>query len=186
MSNRRFFLTIACILPWLFSCEIHYNTFEDNSNQVPEFVLENAVITRWEKSVLRVSARAAQVEQYKRQNVYFARDVSCEIFDEEGALQTTGSFGYVSADTDTELYTLHGDIGVENRAEQTSVQAQALMWSGKTGLLSSSGGDRVTIRRTGETPFSFTGTGFAADTFNRTYRFTAVSGNIATGEEAAP
>jgi LPS export ABC transporter protein LptC len=166
-----------------FSCAIHYNAFEDNSEVVPEFVLEDAAVTRWENAVLRVSAKAGRVEQYKRLNTYFARDVSCEIYDEKGGLQTTGAFGYVSANTDKELYTLYSDIVVENRSENTTVRAQSLRWSGKSGLLASAKDDAVTISRAGETPFSFTGSGFAADTFNHTYRFKSVSGRITTGGE---
>jgi len=184
-SARRFRLfpavSAAALCAALVSCEIHYNSFEDHSADVPEFVLENAVIERYEKSLLRVRAGAALVEQYKRQNVYYARDVSCEIFDEAGELQSTASFGEVSADVDAELYTLHGAIRVENHAENTKVAAEALQWSGKTGLLSGDARGSVTIERGGTAPFSFTGRGFSADTFSRTYRFRAVTGRIDSG-----
>jgi hypothetical protein len=183
MNRLRFAGLALPLVAWAFSgCAINYETNIDNSATVPEFVLENASVTRWEDSTLRVMASAAMVEQYKSQDVYYARDVSCEIYDEAGELQTVGAFGFVSADTKEELYTLHGNINIENRAEETSVRAQSIIWSGNTGLLASAENDSVTISKSGSTPFSFTGKGFQADTFNRAFRFLNVSGTIVSGE----
>ena len=208
-----------CLFAWcvsiflLISCAIQYDTIVDNSDEVPEFVLANAKISRYEKSKLRVSVNAAMVEQYKQQSLYYAKDVSCEIFSEEGELQTEVSFGYAAADTGKEIYTLFDSITVNNYAEDTMVNAESLKWSGKTGLLASRENSEVVITRhslessvqrddednveeavlAGEpepapeaasdgSPFVFSGQGFHADVFRRTYRFSGVSGTIESGE----
>jgi len=180
MTKHCFFALFACAL--FASCSIQYNTIEDNSDRVPEFVLEQASVSRYENSLLKVSANASRVEQYKQKNIFFAQDVSCEVYDETGELQTTGSFGFVVADTDSEVYTLFDQISINNYAENTSVRAEELKWSGKTGLLSSGSGSTVTIVRTSETAFEFSGIDFTADTFNRTYQFNIVNGTITSGE----
>jgi hypothetical protein len=174
-------IAAACICV---SCAIQYNTIEDNSDVVPEFILKNATVSRYENSVLRVSASATQVEQYKQKNIYYAEDVSCAVFAEDGALQTEGSFGFVAADTDNEVYTLFDSITVDNHTENTGVRAESLKWSGKTGLLASGADSIVSITRiSGEsTSFTFSGRGFSADTFKRTYTFTGISGTINSGE----
>jgi hypothetical protein len=219
MDNRPCFFALCASIFVLISCAIQYDNIVDNSDEVPEFVLANAKISRYEKSQLRVSVSAALVEQYKMQSLYYARDVSCLIFSQDGELQTEVSFGFAAADTGRELYTLFDAITVNNYAEDTMVNAESLLWSGKTGLLASGKTDEVTITRVTLTPpsseqqeaqtegdlelrvlagepepapaleetqesssFVFSGHGFFADAFRRTYQFTGVSGTIESGE----
>jgi LPS export ABC transporter protein LptC len=176
-------LTAALFMFGCVSCAIQYNTIEDNSDNVPEFMLRDAVVSRYENSQLKVRADAGLIEQYKQQNIFFAQNVACEVYADDGTLQTTGAFGFVVADTDSEVYTLFDNISVENHAENTSVRAEQLKWSGKTGLLASGNDSPVTIIRAGETAFEFSGVGFSADTFNRTYQFSGVSGTIIADAE---
>jgi LPS export ABC transporter protein LptC len=178
----------------LVSCSIQYQTIADNSEEVPEFTLRNASVSRYEQGVLRVTASADLVEQYKKKNIYYAQNVECEIFEEDGTLQTKGIFGFVAADIDNKVYTFFDSVTVDNYSEKTSVRAETLKWSGKTGLLASGRESTVTIIREAEdnssqenpegnaTTFSFTGSGFSADSNKRTYRFSEVSGKIDSRE----
>ncbi|GMO51574.1 MAG: hypothetical protein Pg6C_16410 [Treponemataceae bacterium] len=183
-----------------FSCSVEYDTIIDNSDDVPEFILWNASIERYESGICRVRAKAGIVEQYKQKNIYYAQDVECDVFAEDGAPQTKGAFGFAAADIDNELYTFFDSITVDNYSENTGVRAESLKWSGKSGLLASDAGSVVTITRQTEdadqtsdgaendgnelsTAFSFTGYGFSADSNRRTYQFSDISGTIDSGDQ---
>jgi hypothetical protein len=195
--NRVSFFAVLCAAVLSASCSIQYQSVADNSDAVPEFTLRNASVSRYEKGVLRVRADAALVEQYKNKNVYYAQGVECEVFADDRALQTKGMFGFIAADIDNELYTFFDSVTIENYSEETSVRAETLKWSGKTGLLASAKESTVTITRQnadagnfeGEIPaggsisFSFTGSGFSADAKKRTYRFSDAAGRIDTEEK---
>jgi hypothetical protein len=180
---------LAALLP---SCSIAYNNFQTDSSGVPEFLLETAVLTRYEDGKPSVRLEAGLFEQYQNDNAIYGSGTSFSVSSAEGEQTARGNCGLFSADTDTEIYTLFDSIRVESVRENFEIRASELKWSGDSGVLTSGQDTAVSIVRGknagdsgGGSNFSLSGTGFSANTRERTYRFSgAVTGTFVTGEDA--
>jgi hypothetical protein len=187
---RRFLLLapLAAMLFFLVGCELTYGEFEDTTDSTPEILLSGAKITRYEKRRLTAELSADLVEQYKNSNTIYGSNVSFVVYENDETEIGRGSCGLFSADTVTENYVLFDSIQFENIRDQFELQAAAIKWSAKSGLLASEKGGIVSIiqsRRSensaNKSRFSLSGTEFSVHRNTRTFEFNApVAGTFET------
>jgi hypothetical protein len=157
-------------------------------------LLEDAHLVRYEEGRPLVQIRAAVLEQYKGGGAIYGSDIAFTVQDKADDLIAQGGCGYFSADTKSKEYRLFDGISVVSSRDHINIHAEALKWFGETGSLISGRETEVSIERArderasetgGISNFVLTGTGFSANTFERTYQFAgAVSGRIVTDSDA--
>ena len=165
----------------LFSCTLKYGEELANESVLPEFIFENSTFTRYEDNIKTINLNAERLEQYKSGKSMYAKNVSFNIFDNNGNLETSGKCGLMGADTKTEKYLLFENIEISQEKDDIAISAQALKWDGKTEQLTSGLDDVVSIKKEGT---QIRGSGFSASGVSRNFVFTGyVSGSIDTTED---
>ena len=174
--GTRFLLLI--ILPFLFlSCSLKEGEELDIENIVPEFVFSNAKMTRYENNSVTFELNAETIEQYKNSSQTFAKDVKFSSY-EKNKLVTEGSCNFIGANTDSELYSLYGDIKLFSKEQNVNFFADELKWNGKTEQLVGGKSDTVRIEKDNTV---IIGSGFAASGVSGNFSFSgSVSGDIET------
>lgn len=177
-KSIRLILVILQVL--FFSCSLKYGSTVSVEDVVPEFSFEDAKYTRVEDGKVSFYLEAGKLEQYKNSSATYAQDVDFTVY-EDGEITVSGECGYLSADTKTEIYSLHDDIYIDSVEKDLKVKAKNLKWDGKTEQLVSGRTDNVTVETS---EVKVVGSGFSASGVSNSYEFTAmVSGNIETKEE---
>ncbi|MDR3284770.1 MAG: hypothetical protein LBS97_06300 [Treponema sp.] len=172
------------------SCELSYMVIPDTSGTTPEFLLSGAKITRFKNKVLTAELAAEMIEQYKGNTGVYGSQVSFTVYEDDGTEIGKGRCGLFSADIDNEVYLLFDGIVFENSRDKFELNAQAMKWAAKQGLLASEQGTEVTIvknRGSGDgdsqSRFSLSGSEFSANGHRHTFEFNApVSGVFETGD----
>ena len=149
----------------------------DIENIVPEFVFSNAKMTRYENNSVTLELNAETIEQYKNSSQTFAKDVEFSSY-EKNKLVTEGSCNFIGANTDSELYSLYGDIKLFSKEQNVNFFADELKWNGKTEQLVGGKSDTVRIEKDNTV---IIGSGFAASGVSGNFSFSgSVSGDIET------
>ena len=149
----------------------------DIENIVPEFVFSNAKMTRYENNSVTLELNAETIEQYKNSSQTFAKDVKFSSY-EKNKLVTEGSCNFIGANTDSELYSLYGDIKLFSKEQNVNFFADELKWNGKTEQLVGGKSDTVRIEKDNTV---IIGSGFAASGVSGNFSFSGtVSGDIET------
>ncbi len=149
----------------------------DIENIVPEFVFSNAKMTRYENNSVTLELNAETIEQYKNSSQTFAKDVKFSSY-EKNKLVTEGSCNFIGANTDSELYSLYGDIKLFSKEQNVNFFADELKWNGKTEQLVGGKSDTVRIEKDNTV---IIGSGFAASGVSGNFSFSgSVSGDIET------
>lgn len=169
MRKIIFFLSFLIVLTT--GCSVTYTEPPFVEDKIPEFVFQNASMSRFHNNQLITDIEAEFLEQYRNTSNSYGKNVTFNSY-EDGQLETSGSCGYISANGDLEVYELFDNIQLENHTEGVKVFADGLKYNGKTEQLTSGKGDSVTIEN--ETT-SLRGTGFAASGVSKSYSF---SGNV--------
>lgn len=172
------------------SCSLDYGqVFEDNS-RVPEFIFNDVKMTRIEEGSQTVALHAGTLEQYKNSGVTYGKQVTFENFDKNGKKTVQGNCTLLSADTDTEIYTLYDNITLTSFEQDIQIIAENLKWNNKNEQLTSGANDKVIIKSGGFDPENsasthseMSGTGFSASSISLSYRFVSdISGTIETDD----
>ena len=168
------------------SCSLDYGSEEAAETQViPEYSFTQADFMQYEDGQLSLSMTAAGMEQYRDDDALYGCDISFFVYDEDGSVSADGACGLISADTNTDSYTLSGGIRINGYEEELTFAGEKLRWNGSTEQLAGGSGDTVSITQEGDSRVVVTGRGFAASGISRTYAFSgAVSGTIETAESA--
>jgi hypothetical protein len=91
---------------------------------------------------------------------------------------TEGSCNFIGANTDSELYSLYGDIKLFSKEQNVNFFADELKWNGKTEQLVGGKSDTVRIEKDNTV---IIGSGFAASGVSGNFSFSgSVSGDIET------
>lgn len=167
-----------------FSCSVKYEETVRAEDSVPEFVFLNVELKRYEQNKLSVSFTAEQLEQYKNSSESYAKKISFSAYDDKGKLSTEGFCNLLSANTDTELYTLFDNIEVFSNEDNTKFYADSLKWNAKSEQLTSDKTDTIKIEKDDAIIY---GSGFSASGISKTFRFSStVSGEINTKDQDSP
>lgn len=170
------FLFLLTISFTFLACSIKYDSTVEVSDVVPEFVFEEATVSRYENKKLKVYVEAGKLEEYKDSSETFAKDVEFCAYDDKSEVSTEGLCGYLYADTDKKIYQLYDNIELNSISEKTKFYADVLRWNEKTEQLTSGKSDLVKIEKEDTVMF---GSGFSASGVSKTFSFTgSVSGDI--------
>ncbi len=173
------FLIFSTLL--FFSCSVKYEETVRAEDAVPEFIFSNVELKRYEKNKLSISFSAEQLEQYKKSSESYAKNIEFSAYDDKGKLSTEGSCNLLSANTDTEVYTLFDDIEVFSSEDNTKFYADSLKWNAKSEQLTSDKTDTIKIEKDDAVIY---GSGFSASGISKTFRFSStVSGEINTKDQ---
>ena len=169
-------MLISIILISGFSCSLKYDEVVNAEESNPEFVFTHARMIRYKKAEESVEVYADSIEQYKDSDQTYAKNVSFTTYDDNQAVETEGSCGYVYADSEKEIYELYDGIKLYNKAQNTNFFANTLKWNGKTEQLTGGKRDTAKIEKDGTVIY---GTGFSASGVSKTFSFSGtVSGEI--------
>ena len=164
-----------------FSCSVKYEETVRAEDAVPEFIFSNVELTRFEKNKISVSFSAEQLEQYKNSSESYAKKIEFSAYDDKGKLSTEGSCDLLSANTDTEVYTLFDNIEVFSSKENSKFYADSLKWNAKSEQLTSDKSDTIKIEKDDAVIY---GSGFSASGISKIFRFSStVSGEINTKDQ---
>jgi hypothetical protein len=134
-------------------------------------------MTRYENNSVTLELNAETIEQYKNSSQTFAKDVKFSSY-EKNKLVTEGSCNFIGANTDSELYSLYGDIKLFSKEQNVNFFADELKWNGKTEQLVGGKSDTVRIEKDNTV---IIGSGFAASGVSGNFSFSgSVSGDIET------
>ncbi len=168
-------------MPFFFSCSLKYDEGLDAEKNNPEFVFNEAKLIRYKNAREDVKVQAQKIEQYKDSALTYGHNVKFLTYDEDHALETEGSCGYLYADPDNEIYELFDGIKLFSRIQNTNFYADMLRWNGKTEQLSGGRRDNVRIEKDGTIIY---GTGFSASSISKKFSFAGtVSGDIETKDQ---
>ena len=173
--KKLLFLGVTAVL--FSACSLKYEDTVQVESRVPEFVFENTTMTRYEDNAITFKMNAGTLEQYKNSNQTYAKDVNFAAY-EDNEISTEGSCGLLSADSDTEIYTLYDEIQLFNHSESMKFYANVIKWNAKNEQLTSGRGDMVRIEKDDAV---IRGTGFSASGIGKTFSFKGtVTGEIET------
>jgi len=181
MMKKIFYICTVSVL--FLSCSIKYDTTVEVSDVVPEFVFEDAALSRFENKKIKAQVEAEMLEEYKDSSETFAKGVAFSSYDDKSKVTTEGLCGFLYADTDKKIYELYDNIELNSVSEQTKFFADVIKWNEKTEQLTSGKSDMVRIEKKDTVMF---GSGFSASGVSKTFSFTgSVSGDIVTKESDA-
>ncbi|BDC95449.1 LPS export ABC transporter periplasmic protein LptC [Treponema saccharophilum] len=178
MKTAAIALSSLIIIP---SCSLQYAREENPESANPEFTFNNARFFRVEKNRTTMEMSAAKIEQYKTDSMSFAKDAEFRTYKDDGALETSGRCDLISADTGNERYMMFGNITVDVKSQEMTIQAESLNFDQKNEQIT--GGAQMPVRVT-KNGTEIEGTGFSASGVSKTFSFSsAVSGTIETDDE---
>lgn len=181
MKAKMFPFTIIIsliLLSGLISCSVKYDEIVNVENTTPEFIFQDANLTRYEDMVPKNQVSAEVIEEYKNSPETFAKGVTFKSYDEKGNVDTEGECGYLYTNTKNELYELYDDIKLFSYTQNTKFFADSLRWNSKNEQLIGGKNDMVKIEKDDTVIY---GSGFAASGVSKIYSFSgSVSGDIET------
>ncbi len=169
------FSALLCVFFTLTACSFNYSE-GSGSSVPPDMTFSRTKATRYSDGKKTMEITAESLEIYNPEKIWAGERISFTEYQENGKEPNSSSAGLMLLDEKNEVYTL-GDGVVFNLPEDNmKVKAGDLRWNKKEGFLSSPVDGSVEIESGGITAG---GTGFFADTKDRTYRFSrAVSGKM--------
>ena len=181
--HRSFIIPVFLLfVPLTGGCSLKYS--EDTHNiedKEPEFIFSGAEFKRYENSKNKVSMSAQKLEQYKGGIKTYADNVNFTIMKDDGNIDTEGSCGLLSSDSQAQKYSLYNGIQIFNHSRNVQIKADQLRWNGKNEQLTSGRNDTITITKEGTT---IRGSGFSASGVSNEFAFSgAVSGTVDTNDE---
>ncbi len=187
MIHFRFTILIFITLLWVCSCTFNYSMEGSALENVPDMVLSEAVIDRYEDGALAVQLSAEKLEMYDQDRVWAGETVAFTSFsaDTSQQIDTTGSAGLLLIDDRSGLYSLGNTAYFYIASDDMSIHAEALRWAKTAHTLSGPQNSEVVLVKGDGT--TIRGNGFSADTLRYAYRFdSAVSGLLPESREEEP
>ncbi|MCR4789848.1 MAG: LPS export ABC transporter periplasmic protein LptC [Treponemataceae bacterium] len=197
-SVFRFFLYFLSSF-LLFSCSLNYGSEKNEKIRAPDLLFENLRMTKVENGKISAQIQAGTLEEYTNSDSSFAENVNFTLFDEKGRITVEGHSDLLSAETDSEIYTLFNNIQISSYDQNMKIMAQGLKWNSKTEQLTAPKDHSVSLSNDvvrdenksyvesesdSKTKMSFSGTGFSASGLTKTYRFeNRLHGTIQTDSE---
>lgn len=169
----------------LASCSLKYDNRTSEEDSSPEIEAQEINYKRYEERKITVEVEAGAMEQYRDTRETFVQDTRFRTWDENLNLSSEGSCYLLGADIENGIYTLFGNISINNISQNFTLRAPALRWDNKNQKLTSGKDDTIFIERDDA---EFQGKGFSADGITHDFSFeSSVSGTITTqdSEESA-
>ena len=169
----------------LTSCSLNYGSGTSAEVVIPEFTFDDVTFNRIEDNVHIIETKADRIEQYRDNTTTYIKNARFRTFSKtDRQVETEGSCGLLSADTENKRYMLFNNITLINHVRDLEIIGASLSWSGSTEQLTSGRNDRITIRRTLNNSQSvLTGTGFSASGISGSFSF---AGGVSGQQDTAP
>lgn len=169
------------------SCSFNYKDSLGTMDVVPDMIMNDASIDRYENATVSLTFNAKTIEMYDADQIWAAEDISFIQYskDSSGTVEAEGRAGLMLVDNKEEIYTLGKEAFFQTKTDNLILKAENIRWSRKTSRLSGSKTEEVEIQKDEGTAIH--GIGFFADTLSRAYEFDqSVSGQIQKSESVPP
>lgn len=150
------------------SCSLKYDEGTAVSQDAPELIFSNPVVSRFENGKLNAKLSALAFERYKKNSVVYAQDVEFESYDSSNQIETSGKCGYLSMNQDAGQYMMFDSIQLFSKNYDASFYANYLKWNDESQQLTGSQRDTVRIEKSDGIIF---GTGFSASALSGSFKF---------------
>lgn len=150
------------------SCSLKYDEGTAVSQDAPELIFSNPVVSRFENGKLNAKLSALAFERYKKNSVVYAQDVEFESYDSSNQIETSGKCGYLSMNQDSGQYMMFDSIQLFSKNYDASFYANYLKWNDESQQLTGSLRDTVRIEKSDGIIF---GTGFSASALSGSFKF---------------
>jgi LPS export ABC transporter protein LptC len=144
MKHRFFirFLLSLCIF-FFCSCSLIYRT-ELSEEEESELSLYDLVMTKVSNGKKESLIKAKQMEQYRKDEHMYAKDVSFILYDKNEAIETEGSAGFMKSEKD-ELLVFSGGVSLTSYKEDVYIEAENLRVDTEREQLTSAEDDTILI-----------------------------------------
>lgn len=166
----------------LTACSFDYT--EGSGDSVPpDMTFSNTKAVRYSDGKKTMEILAEKLEIYSPEKVWAGENISFTEYPENGGDPNSASAGVMFLDEKNEVYTMGGDVTFNLPEDNMKINADDLKWNKKEEYISSPVDAEVEIE-SGE--ITTKGTGFLADTKDRSYMFfRGVSGKMTPEDEPA-
>lgn len=179
----------------IMSCSLKYEDEEMFSESAPEFIFSGLEMNRVEDNKLTATLTAAKLEQYRNDDSMYAENVVFSLYDDNGKINIEGTCNLLSADTNSENYSLFGNVDVVSYEQDVAMKGENIHWDGKREQLVCGINDNVEIttgnsidseeyvspKKTSSSKLQIQGSGFSASGVSMNYQFEGkVTGIILT------
>lgn len=176
LKNVTAALIFLSALSVISGCSLNYGEKFAPEEAVPELVLKNSVFTRTEKGKITVSVKSSELEQYKTTGKTIAKDIEFNALDNNGEISTTGTCGYISADSKNNEYLLFDAIKLDDITRGIKISGEKLKWNSKTEQIT---GDKKSILEVSKNNATLSGKNFSGSAISETFSFNgAVKGKM--------
>jgi len=156
------------------SCSFDYSDQIASDKSQPDIVMENVEYVRVRSADPQARLQAERVERYEERRIMELQNFSFEQFGNHGEeVNAYGRAGSASFEIDSGNIRMDNGVRIEVDSEDMAIETERLEWKDKDRLLTAGDKDEVNIYQ--ENGTAFTGTGFHADAWRRTWEFT---GNV--------
>ena len=153
----------------LSACSLRYEQQTSMEDKIPEFLFENVSFERYLSGQKSFLLEAQVLEQYKRTNESYGKNVSFYNWNEDGEVETTGSCDMLGIDPASNIYLLFNNVFVQDIPNELEIKGQHLKWNGNTEQLTTDSLEKVYIKHK---DLTLEGSGFSASGISKTFSFT--------------
>ena len=150
----------------LAGCSFKYS--DDEGEKAPDMVFTEAAARRYSDGKKTFEIEADTMEVYSSEKIWAAEGVRFAEFGDDGEEQNSASAGIMLLDEQNEVYTLGGDVTFYLGEDDLAITGEDLRWEKQSDFISAPAESAVSI--TGKS-ISASGTGFSANTQDRSYTF---------------
>ena len=170
------------LLPFL-SCSFDYGSQGADDEDVPDIIMDDVEYVRMRSADPQARLMAERVERYEERRLMKLKNVTFEQFGSGEEVNAYGKAGSASFEIDTGDILMSDGVRIEIDSEDIAIETSWLDWKDESRILSGGAEEEVHIFQENGTFFS--GVGFRADAWNRSWEFSGmVTGTyVHTGDD---
>ena len=159
----------------LASCSFDYGNQDGADKSQPDIVMENVEYVRIRSAEPQARLQAERLERFEERRIIELRNLSFEQFGNRGEdVNASGRAGSALMEIDSGDIHMDDGVRIDVDSEDVAIETVWLEWKDKERTLSAREGEEVNIYQ--ENGTTFTGTGFHADAWRRTWEFAGGAG----------
>ena len=165
----------------IMACSFNYDTVTQNNDE-PNIIMENTEYIRIQDGSPEIRVYAEEIRRYEAKHIMELDSFSFEQYNaaaqgqrEIPGINATGKAAYARMETDTGNVFMSGDVFIEVKSEDFSMETAEISWQDDERTLTAAG--LMNIKKSDGTTMQ--GTGFSADSRSRSWEFeSGVTGSI--------
>jgi LPS export ABC transporter protein LptC len=175
-------LFLVCF--FAFGCSFDYGSQSSEDLGLPDIVMDEVEYVRVREGEPQVRFRAERAERYEEKQLMELHNFSFEQFTDHGErIDSTGQASSALVELDSGNIGISGGVSLSVDSEDITIETESISWQDKERQLSAGPQDIVRIFRDDGT--NFQGSGFTANTRNRTWEFSGPIGGVYVDEDEA-